>query len=276
MARCFVCDVMEAAPPGPSPQHFRQRWARPCPGCPRLAHRSCLEHMLGECVCLKEGRECARKRLPLKCAGCGKEYTLTRRFPESLPELLGATVLEWRWVLRRILVMFMFLLWLHSLAEHYSVLEGIGREIGVLMIMTASLMSISVSQRFHRGVQMIWHTPHRWHYLKLFVLIAILTYMASLRVFVPARWAGAAAQWPFLASLHEVHSRLYSSVIGTVALNTISWLYVVTTSGLVFCFWKTSLRVPTVADAGHAQGVKKSHSKCGLCQLGLCLDNTGM
>jgi len=186
--------------------------------------------------------------------------------------------LEWRWVLRRLVVMMLFLFWLHSLAEHYSMLEGIGREMRVLMIMTAGMMSISVSQRFHRGVQMIWHTPNRWHYLKLFAVVALLAYLAVLRVFDPAKWASAAAQWPWLTSLHEVHSIVYGSVLGTLALSTISWLYVVTASGLIFCFWKTSLRVPTVADvgAGHHTLLKRSCSKCGLCQLGLCLDNTGM
>ncbi|CAK9017274.1 unnamed protein product [Durusdinium trenchii] len=29
LCRCFVCDSLEVAPPGPEPQHFRRRWARP-------------------------------------------------------------------------------------------------------------------------------------------------------------------------------------------------------------------------------------------------------
>ncbi|CAL1144353.1 unnamed protein product [Cladocopium goreaui] len=46
VCRCFVCDSLEVAPPGPEPQHFRRRWTRPCPGCARFAHRSCLERRL--------------------------------------------------------------------------------------------------------------------------------------------------------------------------------------------------------------------------------------
>mmetsp|Transcript_62797 Transcript_62797/g.162262 ORF Transcript_62797/g.162262 Transcript_62797/m.162262 type:complete len:479 (-) Transcript_62797:63-1499(-) len=288
MARCFLCDVMEVAPPGPAPQHFRQRWTRPCASCPRLAHRACLEHqMLGAPgdarAIVQAGIGQAVGRITaeaLKCPDCCKEYQMTRRFAESLPELLFATMLEWRWVLRRVLVMLAFHFWLHSLAVHYSMLDGLGSEVSILILFTATLMSISVSQRFHRSVQMIWHTQNRWHYFKVFGIFAVIAYLAVLRVFQPARWKEAvlAAQLPWLTALHEAQTVFYSSDIGIVALSTISWLYVLTASGLCFCFWKTSLRVPTVADVGqkHGSTLPRGNSRCGLCQLGLCLDNTGM
>mmetsp|Transcript_68981 Transcript_68981/g.177788 ORF Transcript_68981/g.177788 Transcript_68981/m.177788 type:complete len:441 (-) Transcript_68981:112-1434(-) len=268
MARCFVCNVLEVAPPGPNPQHFRQRWARPCADCPTFtAHRACLEKQL------------LSAESALKCRICGREYRTDRRFPESLAELLAATLQEWRWVVRRVFVMMLFFFWLYSLAEHYAMLDGFCKEIRMLMIMTACMMSISVSQRFHQGVQAIWNTPHRWHYLKLFGLFAVLSYLASLRVFEPSLWSGVARQQPLLAAIHRVHSLFYDSLLGTLALASVSCLYAIAASGVIFAFWRTSLRVPTVADAGAAtqnELLRRSTSGCGLCQLGLCLDNTGM
>lgn len=281
MAHCFLCDMLEVAPPGRPPQHFRQRWVRPCADCPMRAHRSCLERKLqgicrGECTSASSSTKGSVGKLPaLRCRNCGQNYRISRRFPETLLELVNATMLEWRWVGRRNFIMLLFYFWLHSLAEHYAMLEGIGREF--LMLMTACMMSISVSQRFHRAVQIIWHTPDRWHYLKLFALFAVLTYLTSLRTFEPSMWEPAARRMPWLKVLHEAHSVLYDSLLGTMALAMISWLYVATVSGVIFCFWKTSMRVPTVADEGDLQGDPLKHSsRCGLCQLGLCLDNTGM
>lgn len=102
VCRCFVCDSLEVAPPGPEPQHFRRRWTRPCPGCARFAHRSCLERRL---LALDVGdAETQAARIPeLCCTQCGTPYQTSRRFPETVPELLAATLKEWRYVLRRLL-----------------------------------------------------------------------------------------------------------------------------------------------------------------------------
>lgn len=285
LARCFLCDVMEVSPPGPSPQHFRQRWGQPCSCCQRLAHRSCLEHLL-----LAATPEAITGRLRprsgvnknrnsmMSCGTCGQEYRLTRRFPESTRELFAATIQEWRWVLRRIFTMLVFLFWLHALAEHYIIFHSFGNHKRPVIVMTACMMSISVCQRFHRGVQMIWHTPHRWHYLKLFVVIAILVYLAVLGHVDPSRIRPAFPQWLWIDYLHKAHLVAYGSVLGNVFLVALSCIYVGAASGLIFCFWKTSLRVPTIADVGHGAvgSLKRNCSKCGLCQLGLCLDNTSM
>lgn len=293
LARCFLCDVLEVSPPDPAPQHFRRGWARPCQTCPLLAHRMCLERALlgmatqaGDELKVGKNAYVARKSGPasLLCKQCGVEYRTSRRFPETLAELLRATAQEWRWVVRRLVVCLLFFVWMYTLAEHYCALNGISKELCILLAFTASMMSISVSQRFHRGIQMIWNTPHRWRYFQLFALFALLFYMVSLRALDPALWKAAATQQPWLAGLHEVHSVIHGSFVGALVLSSISLLYMGTASGVIFLFWKTSLRVPTVADAElptltdslQHTGISQQTAPCGLCQLGLCLDNTCM
>jgi len=287
LLRCFICDILEVSPPGPEPQHFRRRWARPCPTCPRFAHRSCLENVLqsaGANVTMDMFDDASADDKPclLRCQLCSKPYFLSRRFPETLAELLRATAKEWRHVLKRVLVMLGFFIWLWTLAEHYCSLEGaLSQEAFVVLAFTATLMMISVSQRFHRGIQMIWNTPHRWRYFQVFGLFALLFYTVSLRAFQPSLWAATVIELPWLAGLHQVHSMIHSSYYATLILSSFSVLYLVTASGIIFLFWKTSLRVPTVADLSMLSETESSRShshcsQCGLCQLGLCLDNTGM
>jgi len=282
LLRCFICDTLEVSPASPEPQHFRRRWARPCPNCPRFAHRSCLESVLlsvDGAISKSETSNGASgvDRPPLRCRICGKPYFLSRRFPETLAELLKATAKEWRHVLKRVLVMLGFFIWLWTLAEHYCSLEGaLSQEAFVILAFTATLMMISVSQRFHRGVQMIWNTPHRWRYFQVFGLFALLFYTVSLRAFEPSLWAATVTELPWLAGLHQVHSMIHTNQLATLILSTLSMLYLVTASGIIFLFWKTALRVPTVADLSVPSEASHSQSQCGLCQLGLCLDNTGM
>merc|ERR1719350_309291 len=125
--------------------------------------------------------------------------------------------------------MLVFYFWLNSLAQHYAMQKGVPFD--VLMLMTACMMSISVSQRFHQGVQMIWHTPNRWHYLKLFAVFALLTYLAALRAFEPSLLAPAARKMPWLfEAAHEVHSLLHDGALLRAVLSLISCLYVATVS----------------------------------------------
>eukprot|EP00931_Biecheleriopsis_adriatica_P084404 TRINITY_DN5822_c0_g1_i1.p1 TRINITY_DN5822_c0_g1~~TRINITY_DN5822_c0_g1_i1.p1 ORF type:complete len:144 (+),score=17.64 TRINITY_DN5822_c0_g1_i1:171-602(+) len=143
------------------------------------------------------------------------------------------------------------------------------------------MMSISVSQRFHRGVQMIWHTPHRWRYFQIFGLFALLFYMVSIRALQPQLWEARVTEQPWLAKLHRLHMTIHNSYLATMILSSVSLLYLATASGVIFLFWKTSLRVPTVADVNVLTEIEPLHSRmsssqCGLCQLGLCLDNTDM
>eukprot|EP00930_Biecheleria_cincta_P029495 TRINITY_DN20518_c0_g1_i1.p1 TRINITY_DN20518_c0_g1~~TRINITY_DN20518_c0_g1_i1.p1 ORF type:complete len:434 (+),score=57.46 TRINITY_DN20518_c0_g1_i1:159-1460(+) len=269
LRRCFVCDVLEVLPLGPEPQHFRKRWVRPCAGCVRrFAHRSCLEQAL---LADQQGA------LP-SCSFCSREYVVSRRFAESLPELLHATMQEWFWVLRRLFVMFLFFAWLYSLADHYW---SVSNELCISLAVTAAMMSISVSRRFHRGVQIIWNTPQRWRYFQIFRCFGLLFYTVSLRAFQPSQWEAVGMEQPWLAGLHRIHSMMHSSYLAASVLSSLSLLYVAASSGVIFLFWKTSLRVPTVADAIPASEdvAVQQHvlgSECGLCQLGLCLDNTCM
>jgi len=212
---------------------------------------------------------------------CGRPFRLSRRFPETLAELLSATRKEWRFVIRRLILMAFFFVWMYTLAEHYCVQDGkVNKEVCVLLAFTAPLMSISVSQRFHRGIQMIWHTPHRWRYFHIFGFFAMLFYLVSLRAFQPQRWAALVAIHPWLTWLHQAHYTIHTSVLGTFVLSCVSCLYVATASGVIFLFWKTALRVPTIEDVNTVEsGPLQSNpgcTTCGLCQLGLCLDNTCM
>lgn len=285
LARCFICDVLEVAPAGPAPQHFRQRWARPCK-CKafRLAHRQCLERKL---------RQAYRERLDLHCEACGHSYCISGRFPETLAELCWATVLEWRWLFRRVLVMLAFFSWMYLLALYYCVspsTEGsqvFSGEFCSLLMVTACMMSITMSQRFHCSVQLIWNTPHRRLYFRLFALLAVLFYLVSLRAIDPRLWESAASNTSWLQGLHALHCLIHGSRVGAAVLSCMSMLYLATASGVIFLFWKTSLRVPTVADVSLAEddvpagAAFVSHAiagedACGLCQLGLCLDNTYM
>lgn len=189
-----------------------------------------------------------------------------------------ATLQEWRWLLRRLFVSLICFAWMLTLAAHYTSDEGISKETVVLCLFSGCMMSISVSRRFHRGIQMIWDTPHRWIYLKTFAVMSLLCYMVSLKYFEPSVWHAAALKQPWLTILHEVHCRIHQSVFATLVLSTLTALYLATASGVIFLFWKTSLRVVTIADAESKDAESKltGASQCGLCQLGLCLDNTCM
>lgn len=285
---CAICDVLEVAPPGPAPQHFRQLWTRPCRCSQYIAHRACLERRLVDVSAQSVKSSSTGRRVAPRCNMCGREYATSRRFPETLAELLVATLLEWRWVLRRIFVMLVFFAWIYSLAVHYCGVETVSKELLTLLLLTACMMSISTTRRFHCSVQKIWNTPNRWRYFGLFGVFACQNYMVSLHAFQPDLWQALAEQQPWLAALHKAHAAFHGSLYGTLVLSIVTFLYVATASGVIFLFWKTSLRVPTVADAGaHSQeevtrdaasdgDVTMGIMNCGLCQLGLCLDNTCM
>lgn len=182
--------------------------------------------------------------------------------------------------MRRIFTIVVFFVWIYLLASHYVALDGISVELCVLLLFTANIMSISVCKRFHRGVQMIWNTPHKWRYLRLFSLYSLLCHMVVFRAVAPSRWAAVVAHRPWLAGVHSLHALVHGSLCGTILLSAFSLLYVSIASGAIFLFWKTSLRVPTVASAelqeqrGAMGGA--ATTQCGLCQLGLCLDNPCM
>jgi len=288
LSRCFICDVLEVAPQGPSPQHFRRRWAKPCSQCVGLAHRSCLERLLLEQVpkCPPQHvqdmqRWRADPQLPC-CSSCGCRYQVAGRFPETFAELLLATCLQWRWVLRRLIVVFLFFMWLYSLAEHYCALGTSYITMFALLALTATLMGISVNQRTHRGIKLIWNTPNRWRIFQVFGFAAVLSYTAVLRMLQPSVWATFAQPIPWLMALHNLHSLVHSTWLGMLLLSGLTLFYATFASGLIFLFWKTSLRVPTVADASDIRQeqvlyrTSKDRLQCGLCQLGLCLDNTSM
>mmetsp|Transcript_64449 Transcript_64449/g.119895 ORF Transcript_64449/g.119895 Transcript_64449/m.119895 type:complete len:460 (+) Transcript_64449:103-1482(+) len=301
---CFICDVLEILPPLPFRQHFRQRWVRPCATCEKPAHKSCLEKLLQKHrfqwrAAATDDTQAQRQALQrhqhnsgllkddrgelpeLRCHQCGSAYWVSQRFPENMSELMLATFKEWQWVLRKVIAIFFLFMWMEMIMIHYLGLESISSELCILLLFTACIMSVTVAARFHRGVQLIWNTPHRWRYLCLFCFYALLTYMVSvLRIIEPSMWAQAPQavqqwQWHRLSLVYSVSARLHSSAIGSVLLSGISLCYLIAASGIMFLFWKTSLRVPTVADA-KMDSTHQAVKECGLCQLGLCLDNPCM
>mmetsp|Transcript_35621 Transcript_35621/g.81641 ORF Transcript_35621/g.81641 Transcript_35621/m.81641 type:complete len:455 (+) Transcript_35621:88-1452(+) len=296
---CFICDVLEILPPAPFRQHFRQRWVRPCAQCEKPAHKLCLETLLHKHrfqwrasatdtqqrsqAQHQQQQHCGGRivegcgELPeLRCLQCGSAYFVSQRFPENMSELMLATFNEWQWVLKKVVKIFFLFLWMEMITIHYLGLESISSELCLLLLFTATIMSVTVAARFHRGVQLIWNTPHRWRYLWLFCFYAFLTYMVSvLRIIEPSMWAQAVQQWHSLSIVYNVCTQLHTSAIGSIFLSGVSLCYLIAASGIMFLFWKTSLRVPTVADAKMAS-THQAVKECGLCQLGLCLDNPCM
>lgn len=281
---CFICDVLEVAPNGPAPQYFRQRWARPC-GCKAmlLAHRSCLEKKLREAI----RSECSSSSgtTSLHCQACGDRYTTTTRFPDNIYELIWSSLLEWKWVLRRIFCIVVCFIWMYTLALQYC--SAIFRELGLVLLFTAALMGITMTPRFHFCVKVIWNTPNRVLYFRLFALMSVMLYSLLPRAVDPSLWASAAAKHSYLMRIHSIHESIHTSRVGTVLLSGVSLIYLATASGIIFLFWKTSVRVPTVASVWSTQdkgctacslieSANGDGGGCGLCRLGLCLDNNFM
>eukprot|EP00418_Pyrodinium_bahamense_P068527 CAMPEP_0179093430 /NCGR_PEP_ID=MMETSP0796-20121207/42788_1 /TAXON_ID=73915 /ORGANISM="Pyrodinium bahamense, Strain pbaha01" /LENGTH=286 /DNA_ID=CAMNT_0020791065 /DNA_START=19 /DNA_END=880 /DNA_ORIENTATION=+ len=222
----------------------------------------------------------------------GAAGSALRRLPPEVPRLAalpgvaaGAAARDTAGVAlgaEALFVTMCFFFWIYMLAGHYVARDGISSEMCILLLFTATIMSISVCSRFHRGVQMIWNTPNKWRYLRLFGLYSALCHMVVFRALAPSQWAGVVAHRPWLSSIHAFHVLVHSSEVGTIVLSGFSLLYISTASGAIFLFWKTSLRVPTVASVPFREvacflpKVPSGSSQCGLCQLGLCLDNDRM
>jgi len=300
VSRCLVCDTLEVMPAGARPPHFSTRWARPCACSPLVAHRECLEPQFR--IIRRNGAASAAKKV-LTCGVCGNAFKPALRFPETLSELLEATALEWRWALRRMMILLALFAWMRTLFAHYSG-NGVLQELWPVLLFMAALISIPITERFRVSVKKIWHTPHRKRFFLLFAFFALQTYAVTLRALEPQHWEFLADTTPLLRALHRCHADLYASRLGTMMFCALSVLYATTASGVIFLFWKTSLRVPTVADAEQLcparGGLSPARSStptgavgdllddasllsprrhcedCGLCQLGLCLDNTCM
>lgn len=275
---CSICDVLEVAPPGPVPLHFRRRWARPCKCAAKTSHLRCLEKHIMQALSTQRGEA------SLRCSTCGMSYRISSRFPETMRELCRASVKEWKWVMQRTCMTIVFFFWLLGIAYHYCGDSGIGSGLYPLVFMTATMISISLSPRFHRSVRKVWNTPQRSIYLRLFCFVAVLNYMVTMRALAPGQWLAFARQGPVLSAIHQLHTLSRETWVGSAVMAFMSGVYALTASGVIFCFWKTSLRVPTIADAEDAPTeqvdtdrpqalLQRSFAPCGLCQLGLCLDN---
>jgi len=193
--------------------------------------------------------------------------------------LCAATFRDWRWMLQRVFVLLLFFFWMCSLAQHYCVpavhvSSGglVCRELYLLLVFASCMMSISVSRRFHVAVRLIWNSPFRPIYLKLFVLYACLLYLVGLRVLDPSLWKVLAPDRQMMTDIYQLHVVLHRSQPIQLILPLISVSFLTLTSGVIFLFWKTSFSVPTVSDAD-GDPVYETRSDCGLCQLGLCLNN---
>merc|ERR1719203_2771715 len=165
--------------------------------------------VLGRCLptCRDDGLLSVVKGLC--CEVCGDEYHVSKRFPETLAELVCATLDEWRWLLKRCLLVVALFAWIHSLVQHYLAPDGVSEDLCLLMVFTSSMMAVTLTPRFHRGVQMIWNTPNRQRYFRLFGVFALCLYLASLRACHPSVLANAAARRPWVAMLSSMLSVIH-------------------------------------------------------------------
>merc|ERR1712232_522431 len=108
-------------------------------------------------------------------------------------------------------------------AGHYLAIDDISFEMDFLLWSTACAMSISVTPRFHKGVQMIWNTANRWLYLRLFFLYVVLCYMLALKTAGPSLWAQVAALGPSFAIISDAHSTFQRSSLGSLVLSGFSF-----------------------------------------------------
>jgi len=264
--RCCICGDIEVVTRVSSWPHFQRRWLRPCSCSHSSAHQVCLERRLasnpvaGSC-----------------CPICGAALRVTRRFPGSPKELLVATFRDWPWVLQRVFVMLVFFTWMCTLAQRYCVPttgspEGVVpcQELYVVMSFAACMMSISVSRRLHYSIRTIWTTPRFSLFARLFLIFVVLAYLVALRVLDPSLWEKLEVSQPFITLPHVKRMHIWMHSSGVLLMPLISASFLTLASGLIFLFWKTSVSLPTVADADDSGEVR---SDCALCQLGLCLSN---
>eukprot|EP00927_Polykrikos_kofoidii_P057703 TRINITY_DN51891_c0_g1_i1.p1 TRINITY_DN51891_c0_g1~~TRINITY_DN51891_c0_g1_i1.p1 ORF type:complete len:439 (+),score=38.81 TRINITY_DN51891_c0_g1_i1:58-1374(+) len=286
VVRCASCDVLEVAPSEPPPQHFRHRWTQPCACCPFVSHRICLERMLLSNPSASRLLTTAAIMHPtadvallegLQCKFCGDTFRISGRFPETIMELVNASVLEWRWSTRRFCLIVFFYFWLYTIVQHYRKTPTISER--TCIFLTAGAMHISLGRRLQCSVQKIWNTPSRKYYLFMFGLFIFHIYLMAMGRLDVSTWHDENG-----SAVCRLYAKFLHSIVGQLFFSCISFSYMNTAAGLIFLFWKTSVRVPTIASfeglssrrtrlRGDFQTFSATSTECGLCQLGLCLDN---
>ena len=241
--------------------HGNTSWLSPC-SCGRFTHRSCLESVMM--------RENLTETEAMRCDVCATPYHISQRLPISLTELLLATWRDRRWLtvkfitvalpvyLLALLVIFVlenlrFCLSLPVFPAPFiddRPMDAIRWPLPinyVFMIWHHLLICILFSGRFHSTVSRIYYTPLYIFYLKL--------YLCMLSSFIAFFFSFISCPLPASFPLHWLIQRLSTSRIATAAALFNAALYLVSSSVLIFLFWKTEYRVQTLRGEGGRGGV---------------------
>ena len=241
--------------------HGNTSWLSPC-SCGRFTHRSCLESVMYS--------EHLTETEAMRCDVCASPYHISQRLAISLPELLLATWRDRRWLslkfitvalpvyLLALLVIFV----LENLRFFLSLPVNPAPFIDnrptdairlplpinyVFMVWHHLLICILFSGRFHSTVSRIYYTPLYIFYLKL--------YLCMLSSFIVFFFSFISCPLPASFPLQRLILWLSTSSLATAAALLNALLYLVSSSVLIFLFWKTEYRVQTLRGEGGRGGV---------------------
>ena len=206
----------------------------------------------------------------MRCDVCASPYHISQRLAISLPELLLATWRDRRWLTCKFITVALPVYLLAMLV--IFVLENLrfffslpvfpapfidSRPIDtvrwplpinfVFMVWHHLLICILFSGRFHSTVSRIYYTPLYIFYLKL--------YLCMLSSFIAFFFSFISCPLPANFPLHRLLLSLSTSPYATAAALLNALLYLVSSSVLIFLFWKTEYRVQTLRGEGGRGGV---------------------
>ena len=241
--------------------HGNTSWLSPC-SCGRFTHRSCLESVVMS--------EHLTETEAMRCDVCASPYHISQRLAISLPELLLATWRDRRWLSLKFftvaLPVYLLSLFVIVMAENLRFLLSLpvfpapfvdARPTDairwplpihyVFMVWHHLLICILFSGRFHSTVSRIYYTPLYIFYIKL--------YLCMLASFLAFFFSFISCPLPANFPLHHLLVHLSSSPLATGAALCNALLYLVSSSVLIFLFWKTEYRVQTLRGEGGRGGV---------------------
>lgn len=253
--------------------HSQSLWIRPCL-CPRLVHRSCFERLWREDL---KDRNDALEFLPdqrPRCEVCKTTYRTQKRLSRSFYELVSWTwrdltrgELAWNLLTLNVPLVLFLIQVLLSLANLKIQRTPVGVtirlaptirfpswQIFIFTLFYHFLLLIFLSRRFQRSIIHIF--PGRLYkvYLRLYASI-LVSFIVILVAFIDT---------PLEIDLGE-----FSWPIRFVAYVAAAW-WTVTSTTIIYIFWKTSYRVEVPTDVLPRPVVQGGASECMYCTLGLC------
>ena len=267
LRRCVICNELDVYTSVMREQevnngcidHGNTSWLSPC-SCGTFTHRQCLESIIIS--------NHLSETEALRCDVCASPYHVSQRLPLSIMELLWATWRDRGWLSEKFITVALPV-YLLSLVSIF-VLEN-ARLVLRLQVFPAPfldvrdvsavrsplpvhylflvwhhlLICILFSSRFHSTVSRIYYTPLYIFYLKLY-LVMLASFIAFFFSFIAA---------PLPSPLQSFASSLSSSPVFTAAAVLNGGFYLITSSILIFLFWKTEYRVQTLRGEGGRGGV---------------------